>query len=170
MTERPIIVLLEDSPSRVKWIRREFPDVEVVWVETVNELFDALDAVDRGLFRLLILDHDLGDKKAEQANRRIDAGEDLESALARAGLQGGGTWPLDANGCNGMTAVDMLTKEHVGDVPVLVWSINTPRAQEMVLRLKDKGIPSVWIPHVDSRESMLEKTIAWAVAPNKEGA
>lgn len=110
-----VIVVLEDAHERVDWLRREFPTRRIEWCETVNDLFARLETLD-AVPDLILLDHDLGD----------------------VGEFTGPTWPRDIHGMCGMDAADQLP-ERWRSVPIIVWSINTPRAQEMVLRLRDRG-------------------------------
>ena len=146
----PVVIVLEDSRPRVDWIRSEFPTADIRWCTTVTDFFEELRMVDRKSLRLLVLDHDLGDVQPD----------DHQSSNPSELVMGpGATWPLDENGNNGMHAVDMLSTAF-NDVPVIVWSINTPRAQEMVHRLTEKGYGAAWLPHSKSRYWQLRAAIA----------
>ena len=56
---RPRILVLEDDASRVRWLRRRFPGVEMLPASTVTELFEVLRGESRAP-DLVVLDHDLG--------------------------------------------------------------------------------------------------------------
>lgn len=145
----PIVIMLEDARLRVEWFKSQFPLVELHWTTTVSGLFDALKSIDRERLKLIILDHDLGDVQSD------DLSTENPSIIV---LGPGATWPLDENGNNGMHAVDMLPRE-LNDVPIIVWSINSPRAQEMVARLRDKDFVAAWHPHLKSRLWQLRDAI-----------
>lgn len=135
----PLVIVLEDSPKRVQSLVKRFPNVEIIWTKTVSEFFDALRTADNSRLRLLILDHDLG-LEGEQRAVSIDDGA-YES---------------------GMHAVDGMSPAWQS-VPIIVWSVNTPRAQEMVRRLREKGFIAVAIPHLSGHEERLYDAIATQV-------
>ena len=126
---RGSIIVLEDSPERVDWLRRNFSDVTILWATTVDRFSRLIESTSD--VRLVILDHDLG--------------QDDE------------TWPLDPTGKNGMDAIRCLgTNTHH---PFVVWSINTVEGPRMISELESLGAIARWIPFGGSRLSQLHDVI-----------
>lgn len=51
----PVILVLEDMPARVRWLREQVPEADIRWSTTVADFLGGWVAPD-----LVILDHDLG--------------------------------------------------------------------------------------------------------------
>lgn len=131
------IVVLEDAVERISWLKRVVPGVNVVWCKTVASFLSTLKGLTPEEVGLIILDHDLG---ADE--------QDGETVISQSS-----SWPRDADGSTGMDVVYQL--ESWKDVPVVVWSINTPRAQEMTVRLTEQGFAAVRIPFGMDRVRMI---------------
>jgi DNA-binding NarL/FixJ family response regulator len=127
------IVVLEDTKPRIEWLEAVTGDY--VWAEDVNTFFGELDKRSGADVRLIILDHDLG-------------GFDPQLL----------TFPRDRNGMTGMDAVDQLP-ERWRHVPIIVWSINGPRAKEMVHRLRDRGFAAEHVPFSNEPFGRLRRAI-----------
>lgn len=140
------LVVLEDAVERVDWLRRAVPHVDVVWCPTVASFFEALSGMTVDGIGMLILDHDLG------ADTYDDDGRPATSISLSS------TWPKDANGNTGMDVVYHLDAYRT--VPIIVWSINTPRAQEMVVRLGERGLSAVHIPFGTQRVGTVAAIVA----------
>jgi folate-dependent tRNA-U54 methylase TrmFO/GidA len=143
---KPIVMILEDSPFRIKWFKTEFPNVDCIWAKNVSMFFEMLQSIDKTRLRLIILDHDLGDDKLDVAIEQITGHEAMEfdDAVQASCVIDGGTWPMDINGQNGMSAVDGLVSWN--DIPTIVWSVNSVCAPLMVKRLNKQGSIAAWIP------------------------
>ena len=149
--QRPTILVLEDMQIRVDWLRDAFPHATVVWLETVSDLMSSIAALGPFPPALILLDHDLGLGASHM--------EDDGSVLL---LDDGVSFPLDVNGNNGMHAVDMMP-DSMKVVPMIVWSINGPRAREMVARLTERGFVTTHIPFTGDRMWQLRSAIATQV-------
>ncbi len=134
------VVVLEDSPERVKWLRAN-TEARVVWAKTVQELHAALtkEAPD-----LVILDHDLGE--ADMAPPAPDdppfppdyADGEFESMVRR------GVWKSgDLHGQDGRDACRTM---RLPGCHVLVCSVNPITAPVMVEILQRRGILAWWVP------------------------
>lgn len=129
---KKVILILEDEKVRFDWIKSTFFDMAtIVWTKTVKEFFEKLEEIPTKEIQLLILDHDLG----------VDTVDDNSNQIIL-----NSSFPKDTNGNVGMDAVDMISSEFFNMIPVIVWSINTPRASEMVHRLQEKSFFAVHIP------------------------
>jgi len=122
-----VILVLEDMVERTDWlrdqVRRLWSDVHVRQIERVDDFVHEVAAC--GKFRaaepmLVILDHDLGG--------------------APTSLEGG---TRDVNGETGMNAAQQM---RVVRCPVVVWSVNSVRAPEMVDVLQRRGMNARWLP------------------------
>lgn len=148
------IIVLEDMPRRVQWLKSNFSECDIVWCTTVREFFSTLRTA-KIHPDLIILDHDLG-------HDMITAPEDEGIAKnAQILIPSGQSWPMDTNGEDGMSAVNGL--DPWSDVPALVWSINSIRAPEMVQRLKEKGFDTAWVPFFSTNYSELHRIISLLV-------
>ncbi len=129
---KKVILILEDEKVRFDWIKSTFFDMAtIIWTKTVKEFFEKLEEIPTKEIQLLILDHDLG----------VDTVDDNSNQIIL-----NSSFPKDTNGNVGMDAVDMISSEFFNMIPVIVWSINTPRASEMVHRLQEKSFFAVHIP------------------------
>lgn len=125
---KKVILVLEDHPSRIKWLQYACPAFEVIWTSGVDDfLSDYEHYIQPGKRELaaVIMDHDLGISVFESA---IHDGED--------------DWGL--NGMDAARRLDVSIK-----VPIIVWSINGHRAPGMVELLKNRGFEAEWIPFSD---------------------
>lgn len=130
---KKVILILEDEKVRFDWIKSTFSDIAtIIWTKTVKEFFEKLEEIPTKEIQLLILDHDLGIDTTDDNNHHQII---LNSSF-----------PKDVNGNVGMDAVDMISSEFFNMIPAIVWSINTPRASEMVHRLQEKSFFAVHIP------------------------
>jgi CheY-like chemotaxis protein len=71
------MLVLDDDPSRVKSLRRQFPNAEIVWAETVTECIGFLDQQ----WDVIRLDHDLGGETFVDSSRD-DCGMEVVRDLA----------------------------------------------------------------------------------------
>ena len=155
---KPIVLILEDALPRVEWFRREFPDIECIWAETVTTFFEQLSALDKSMLRLIILDHDLGDERTEDTPVWDPIGGSFITAAQTATIVSGGTWPMGSDGKNGMHAVRELEGQQ--ETPIIVWSINPVSAPKMAEKLKEKSYITAWIPFDTAYGSRLRAAIA----------
>ena len=128
------VFVLEDTKPRIEWLEA-WVTQDYVWAEDVNSFFSELEKRQDDEVRLIVLDHDLG-------------GFDPDLL----------TFPRDCNGMCGMDAADQLP-ERWQHVPIIVWSINGPRAKEMVLRLKDRGFAAEHLPFNNAPYSPLRRAM-----------
>lgn len=138
---KKVILILEDEKVRFDWIKSTFFNMAtIVWTKTVKEFFEKLEEIPTKEIQLLILDHDLG----------VDTIDDNPNQIIL-----NSSFPKDTNGNVGMDAVDMISSEFFNMIPVIVWSINTPRASEMVHRLQEKKFFLLFIFHFRKKQSLL---------------
>lgn len=153
MTDKPIIVVLEDMDVRVNWLKRNFGDTcEILWCESVESFFHELRTIDRERIKLIILDHDLG------TGSMISEVEDRKLVIPDPSKE---TFPYDTNGENGMHAAQGLGPWR--EIPTVVWSINSARAPSMKKELEDRGTPCAWIPFCMSNFRTLQEVISQLV-------
>ena len=117
-------LILEDMEVRVDLIRKQVFFLKATWAKTVQEFKSIYEA--DPTFDVIILDHDLG-----------------------------GPWygSTDENDQNGQHAVDFLIARNGKLPPILVWSINTVAAPNMVKSLQAHGHNAVWIPYMHVMKS-----------------
>ncbi|GAB5541321.1 MAG: hypothetical protein SangKO_010810 [Sandaracinaceae bacterium] len=139
-----MIVVLEDQPERVAWLRELVGDWhEVRHAPTVTGFFDLLTAPPV----LTILDHDLGG---------VPTGSRVPSA-----------------GADGLTGLDACERMPPLEWPVLVWSVNPVRAPLMVSTLRRRGVARGtwvrWAPFGTSEcGALIGQALAWAAG--RDGA
>ena len=136
------IMVLEDTMERIKWLQN-WVTADVEWAWDVADFFDRLRIREPENVRLILLDHDLGAYSAGDSGLKIEIND---------------TFPKDMNGMCGMDAADQLPLRWK-DVPIIVWSINTPRAQEMVHRLTERGFGAVHVPFNNAAFGPLRRAI-----------
>lgn len=141
-----MILLLEDSPERVRWLHSIFGvSSTLVHCESATEFAEVYER-HAGDALLVILDHDLGE----------------EGTFAGAG--GYGCAPVG----NGMEAVRLMVSRPERP-PVLVWSLNGPRRAEMVATLQGAGFTALDLPIVRSKPA-IERVVREALGFEREGA
>lgn len=140
------IIALEDTEARITWLKHAFPDIDVMWCQTVDEFTDALKNVGCDELMLVLLDHDLGLPEENDSDLLYEAG----------------SFPLDKNGKNGMHAVETMSCPR--DIPVIVWSINTVKAPIMIELLKARGFIARWLPFKSDSLWQLRSVIASQIA------
>ncbi len=121
MTFFPEIIVLEDTPERVAWLRETFPDVEIEHVVDVVAFLKAT----RKPHALTILDHDLGGPGLAYTPEQYDRGE-----------------ANDAYGLNGLDACRMCDHR----TPTVVWSANPVCGPRMYNALEERRVPVVYYP------------------------
>ena len=114
------ILVIEDMPERVEWLRARAQGHRVVWAETVTE-FLALPEWG-GPIALVVLDHDLD--LAHGGEPKVNVGP----------------------GPDGLTGMDAAERMPAVSCAVLVWSINPVRAPDMVRHLRQRGLRAVGLP------------------------
>lgn len=119
MPSKPIIVVLDDLKSRVKWLRKYFDSsTHIVWHQNVTDFISALNTHSGGV-SLIILDHDL----------------DMQSGSV--GMS------MGPDGLTGQDATDFIPKSF-SSIPVLVWSRNGHGAEAMTKNLQKRGFKNVF--------------------------
>lgn len=117
---KPPILVLEDMPERVEWLRARAQGHPVVWAQTVTE-FLALPEWD-GPIALVILDHDLD--LAHGGEPKVNVGP----------------------GPDGLTGLDAAREMPWVRCPVLVWSVNPIKAPLMESELRLCGMHAIRCP------------------------
>ncbi len=113
------ILIVEDNTQREELLRSWIPsDIRVVIARSAGRAIGILER-DRGrVYSGIVLDHDLQEKAATEADRYL-SGQDL---------------------------VERIISNVSTDVPILVHSVNASRGWVMVVRLQKKGFDVTHIP------------------------
>ncbi len=115
--KKDCFVVLEDVPDRVEWLKQAFPDIRIVWSEDMNPFLQAVETEEKaGTLKAIIMDHDLG--FFQHANQQ------------------------DLDGYNGSDAARFLELRD-WDIPIIIWSMNSPAAVNMEEILREKGFGNI---------------------------
>ena len=142
----PVVLLLEDSISRVQWLRKHTRTsrINLVWVTSVTAFREALEEY-AGNIALIVLDHDIPEMKYED--------DDIPEGLSVPKYYD--------DGLNGLDAARSIPASYKGDV--LVWSWNTSGALAMIEDLERREILCLRDPFTTSShyEDSVRETIAF---------
>lgn len=134
-SKRKIILCLEDTPSRVRWLEtlaKEYKTT-VYYQSSVRAFLDLCNTYKEADLTI-VLDHDLG----------------------------GFSMPMSLQDADGLDGIDAVEQMPVFVAPVLIWSTNDTEAPRMEETLRKRGFSTVVrIPWTSDRIKMAAQLHKW---------